>query len=95
MSGENELALTISVRDLVEFSARHGDLFFESGGGPTSLEGIAGHRQLQSSRPDPWQAEVSLKQTILAEGCNATLQGRIDLVNAQASPVIIEEIKTT
>lgn len=95
MSGENELALTISVRDLVEFGARTGDLFFESGGGPTSLEGIAGHRQLQASRAEHWQSELSLKQTILAEGCSVTLQGRVDLVNARASPVIIEEIKTT
>ena len=95
MSGENELALTLSVRDLVEFSARTGDLFFESSGGPTYLEGIAGHQQMQKSCGEHWQAEHSLKQTIQAEGCRVTLQGRVDLVNARGPWVIIEEIKTT
>lgn len=95
MSGENELSLTLSVRDLVEFSARTGDLFFESSGGPTYLEGIAGHRQLQQSRGEQWQAEYALKQTVVIEGCRVILQGRVDLINARESPVIIEEIKTT
>lgn len=83
------------MRDLVEFSARTGDLVFESSGGPTYLEGVAGHRQLQKSRGEDWQAEYALKQTIALEGYHVVLQGRADLVNSQGCPVIIEEIKTT
>jgi hypothetical protein len=66
--------LILSVRELVEFSARSGDLLSESRGGPTALEGIRGHQQVQQQRyrqlmPVAWQLQgchspIELMQSI-------------------------------
>ncbi len=96
MSNGSELTpLLLSVRELVEFSCRSGDLFPGSMAGPTSREGIAGHQKLQKSRGKQWQSERKLKQSVEHEGYCVTLQGRVDLLNEQGDEVIVEEIKTT
>lgn len=86
--------LRLNVKALIEFAARTGDLFAERQVGPTAMEGIAGHQKIQQSRNSQWQAEYRLKQTISIGQFDVTLQGRVDLLNAEVTPAIIEEIKT-
>jgi len=92
LSGTSSLLLSVS--ELVEFSARCGDLFTHHQG-PSSLEGIRGHQKVQYSRDEQWQKEVSLAQNIQFEELNITLQGRLDLLCENILHPIIEEIKTT
>ncbi|TQV72810.1 ATP-dependent DNA helicase [Aliikangiella marina] len=94
MSGSKK-EIKLSVRTLVEFSARSGDLFSESSFGPSAKEGIKGHQTLQNSRNSEWEKEFAVKQTIEYKNYSVTLGGRIDLVNRVQSPAIVEEIKTT
>jgi Rad3-related DNA helicase len=87
--------LSLSVTELVEFSARTGDLYPESAGGPTAQQGILAHQQIQRQRDADWQREVALKHRWALANGEVTLQGRVDLLNAAGTTVIIEEIKTT
>ncbi|TQV87332.1 ATP-dependent DNA helicase [Aliikangiella coralliicola] len=79
----------------MEFSARTGDLLFESIAGPSSLEGIIGHQKIQKSRGEDWQPEFRLKQIIAMHGFEVTIQGRLDLLYHHNDHIIIEEIKTS
>jgi DNA excision repair protein ERCC-2 len=90
------ISFDVSVRDLVEFVLRRGDLrsgpFFTS---PSrALEGTRGHQKLQSSRPDHYQAEVSLKWVTIRPTFTLTLRGRIDGVKEEPGEIVLEEIKT-
>ena len=88
--------LDVSVRDLVEFVLRRGDL--RSGPSFTSpsraLEGTRGHQKLQSSRDDHYRAEVALKWVTVRPTFTLTLRGRIDGVREGAEEIFLEEIKT-
>jgi len=87
--------LKLSVTELVEFSARTGDLYYERPAGPTALQGIIGHQRIQKARDPQWQSEYLLKHCFEMEGYEIHLQGRADLLNATGDPCIVEEIKTT
>lgn len=91
MTGE----LALSVTELVEFSARTGDLYPEGAGGPTAIQGMIAHQKIQRTRSGDWQSEVGLKFPWALNDAVITLQGRVDLLNTSGTPVIIEEIKTT
>lgn len=90
-----DVQLSLSVTELVEFSARSGDLYPESAGGPTAQQGVLAHQRIQRQRGEHWQHEVALKHRWVLAGGEVILQGRVDLLNTSATPVIIEEIKTT
>lgn len=88
--------LKTSVRYLVEFVLQEGDLL--PGGFQTpdrALIGVWGHRRLQQSRPDGYQAEVPISHVVSSDGLRLEIFGRIDGVFSRESPVAIEEIKTT
>ena len=93
---DTAFSFDISVRDLVEFVLRRGDL--RSGPSFTSpsraLQGTRGHQKLQSSRPDNYQAEVALKWVTVRPSFTLTLRGRIDGVREEPEEVFLEEIKT-
>jgi len=95
LSGNKNKTLNLSVGALIEFSARTGDLFADIPVGPTSREGILGHQKIQKSRGKAWQAEYSLKQTLALSNYKVRLQGRLDLLNQNVEPVVIEELKTS
>lgn len=87
--------ISLSVTELVEFSARSGDLYPESAGGPSALEGVLAHQRIQRERGPEWQSEVALKCTWEIDGWTINLQGRLDLLMAESACVTIDEIKTT
>ncbi len=87
-------SISLSVTELVEFSARGGNLFDHSDG-PTHLEGIRGHQKVQRSRDSRWRREVHLKRQIQYQEFALTLQGRLDLLCEDILHPSVEEIKTT
>jgi DNA excision repair protein ERCC-2 len=87
---------SVSVRELVEFSLRQGDLGGERDfvGPSRALAGIRGHQKIQHSRPAGYQKEVPLAHEIEDDGFILRIQGRIDGLLAEAAPPLLEEIKT-
>ncbi|MDG1890585.1 MAG: ATP-dependent DNA helicase [Verrucomicrobiota bacterium] len=90
------IAFDISVRELVEFSMRRGDL----GSGPRflsparALEGTRGHQKLQASRPAHYEAEIPLKWSLQKDRFTLNLRGRIDGAIETPEGWMLEEIKT-
>lgn len=85
----------VSVHTLVEFVLQEGDL--ASGGfqAPDRAQaGTRGHRRVQRSRPEGYQAEVEIAYCIEESDLPLKILGRIDGVFLTEPPVI-EEIKTT
>ena len=86
----------VAVRSLVEFQLQSGDL---TPGGfqrrDRAQQGTQGHRRVQRSRPEGYQAEVEIAYRVEDADLPLELRGRIDGLYAGKEPVIIEEIKTT
>ena len=78
----------LSVRTLCEFCDRTGDIDLRYTPAPSALEGIQGHKRLQTRRPKSYIAEYSVSVTL--EGI--TLKGRADGWDPKQNRV--EEIKT-
>ncbi len=93
--------ITVSVRELVEFILRSGDID-NTGAGPAGvdvmLQGSRIHRMIQQSRGTGYSAEVPLKIRVTGEKYDIVIEGRADgiLTDSGNLPgVIIEEIKGT
>lgn len=89
--------VTVTVRELVEFTLRTGDL---GGGGDfvgsnRALAGTLGHQRVQRSRPEGYEKEVRLSYDVDGGDFALRVQGRIDGLLASAEGVLLEEIKTT
>ncbi|TQV70111.1 ATP-dependent DNA helicase [Exilibacterium tricleocarpae] len=87
--------LALSVRQLVEFTCRRGDLLSSAAAGPSAQEGIKAHSRLQKQRPAESLAEYPVEVTIERRGYRLRLGGRLDLLHPQHTPPLLEEIKTT
>ena len=85
----------ISVKELVGFCCRRGDLILGFSRTPTGTEGIRGHQQVQRQRPEDYHAEVTVRHEMVRENIILKLSGRMDGVFTAHDPVCIEEIKTT
>ena len=84
---KNEL-IKISIRNLVEFVLRRGSIDSRIKASVRALEGIKGHKKIQSSYSEKDRAEVTLKEDIDFE--DFTLR-----VLEENKKIIIDEIKTT
>lgn len=91
--------IQISVRDLVSYTLRSGDLVmdFSVGGGARALEGIRAHQKVQQSRPQEYRPEVTVTHEVEAGDLQVVIAGRIDGVYRYHDPesAVIDEIKTT
>ena len=87
----------ISVRNLVEFILRAGDIDNRHQASPENAmqEGGRIHRMIQRRMGAEYQAEVSLKYTLQTEGYRLTVEGRADGIIHHEGQVIIDEIKGT
>ena len=87
---------TVSVRELVEFVLRRGDLggARDFVGADRALAGTRGHQRIQRSRPSNYRREVPVSRDVGGDGLILRVQGRIDGVLATGGGVLIEEIKT-
>jgi len=88
--------IKVAVTELVGFVLRSGDL---GGGGFASaarlFEGTRAHQKVQKSRPEGYQAEVSVSHLVEAEELQLEIAGRIDGLMMDGEQVLVEEIKTT
>lgn len=88
----------ISVRNLVEFILRSGDLDNSrgsSGDKEAMLKGGRLHRKIQRSMKGNYQAEVSLKRESEYEDTSIQVEGRADGIFTEDGEVWIDEIKGT
>lgn len=96
MPEEEPIEFRVSVRELVDFAYRTGNL----GGDGTfmapdrAVEGTRGHRRLQQARGEGYQPEVTLEKIFTRDGATLRLSGRVDGVMAATEPPMVEEIKT-
>lgn len=85
----------LSVRELVEFLYKSGDLSYT----PASIEranlGSRIHRLLQSQGKGNYQSEVYLKLETELDTINFIIDGRADGIFKEEDNIILEEIKTT
>lgn len=89
------VVLKVSVRELVGFALRAGDLGQHQYGNVSALEGIQGHQKVQASRGEGYRAEVAVRHQHEEDGFVLDIGGRIDGVFEKDWPLKIEEIKTT
>ncbi|HET8729999.1 MAG TPA: ATP-dependent DNA helicase [Moraxellaceae bacterium] len=82
------MTFTIAVRELVEFTAKTGDLDLRFTPAPSAQEGIDGHQMVQSRRGANYRAELPLT----ARHGPLTLRGRADGYDPDQG--LLEEIKT-
>ena len=91
---EREL-VKISVRELVEFILRSGDIDNRAGGKKEAESMLAGariHRKIQRSMGSDYHAEVTLKHLIPMGKFDLQVEGRADGI-IDGNPVTIDEIK--
>ena len=88
---------TVSVRELVEFVLRRGDLSGQRDfvGTDRALAGTRGHQKLQRSRPAGYQKELRLSHEVERESFTLRVQGRLDGLWVTPGETVLEEIKTT
>ena len=89
--------LRISVRDLVEYGCRSGDLESEFFGINRAVDAIRVHQRIQRSRPANYQAEVPVSFRIEEDDFSVLIGGRIDGVYSScgsSADTVIDEIKT-
>lgn len=85
----------VSVRDLVFFALRSGDLVHRHFGTVQAIEGVRGHQWLQERREPPYTPEVAVKRCVTHTHFDLIIAGRIDGVMEREGRFVIEEIKTT
>lgn len=91
----SEIKQRVSVRTLVEFVLRQGDLQTGVTGGSRMVEGIHAHQFLQKKRGSEYQPEVTLRITYHEEDFILEIHGRADGLFKKESGICIEEIKST
>jgi DNA excision repair protein ERCC-2 len=91
----NKIKLKISVKNLVNFVYKSGDLRYHNVSLKRALQGTLGHQTVQNSRIANYEKEVSLVFNVEFEGIVLEIKGRMDGVFHLNKGVIIEEIKTT
>lgn len=89
--------IRISVRNLVEFILRHGDIDNRRQAAPDNAmqEGGRIHRMLQRRMGPEYEAEVALRYTLCTEEYDLIVEGRADGIVHHAGQVMIDEIKGT
>ena len=91
-----EKIIRISVRNLVEFILREGDIDNRKAGLPDKESMQLGgriHRKIQRQMGSDYHAEVPLKITVPCEGFAIQIEGRADGIQKTADGVVVDEIK--
>ncbi len=87
--------IRVSVRELVEYSERTGDLNLTLFGGENPVRAIRIHQAIQKSRPAEYAPEMQVLYETELEGYLIKIGGRIDGVYEYHGHAVIDEIKTT
>jgi len=87
--------IKLSVRELVEFIYKSGDINVKSMKPERAMDGIKAHKLLQSQMDDNYQKEVFLKYEFEYNNILFTIEGRADGILIDENIVTIDEIKST
>jgi len=87
--------LKVSVRELVEFTLRSGDLDASFKSSVRAQEGTRLHQKVQRSKDTDYQAEVPLAVQLTRDGIQLRLEGRADGIFEEDGTTFVEEIKST
>ncbi len=93
---EAEQIIKISVRNLVEFILREGDIDNRTTGSmerDAMRQGSRIHRKIQKRMGSDYRAEVPLKQECPCDGFILQVEGRADGILKEADQTVIDEIK--
>lgn len=87
--------IRISVRNLVEFILRHGDIDNRTGGADKEAMQQGGriHRKIQRQQGAEYRAEVPLRYQIPCDGFILSVEGRADGIIELPKRVVVDEIK--
>ncbi|QEK11643.1 ATP-dependent DNA helicase [Crassaminicella thermophila] len=85
----------ISIRDLVEFILRSGNISTNFSGSSRAVEGTKAHKKIQKASKEKYEAEVTLKLSLDYKDFILEVGGRADGVICDNGVVTIDEIKTT
>ena len=99
---EKNRDIKISVRNLVEFVLRAGDLDSRFMGSSRAVEGTKAHQKIQKENKERYSiilgeeylSEVSLKHSVEYNGGTIVIEGRADGILMKNNEVTIDEIKT-
>ena len=86
--------ISCSVKQLVDFACRTGNLESYGVAGPTAAEGQAAHKLLQAKKSKDEKAEVRVQSRITVDSHQLKVSGRIDLLNAEPDTLCASEIKS-
>jgi len=94
--------IKISVRNLVEFVLRAGDLDMRFMGSSRAVEGTKAHQKIQKENKEKYSiifgeeysSEVSLKHSVQYNGTTILIEGRADGILIKDGKVTVDEIKT-
>ena len=93
---EERYKIRLSVRELVEFVLRSGDIDSRQASGrrkEAMQEGSRLHRKIQRRMGASYQSEVTMKHTVAEENFQLFIEGRADGVIEEANGWVIDEIK--
>jgi DNA excision repair protein ERCC-2 len=85
----------ISVKNLVEYTLRSGDIDTRFVGTSRAVEGTRIHQKLQKAGGDKYLAEAQLKYEMKYKEFLFLVEGRADGIIIEDQQVVIDEIKTT
>ena len=86
--------IDISVRDLIHFVYRGGDLDARFVGKSRALKGTKAHQAIQKKMGDDYVSEVTLKHEVSRDNILIRIKGRVDGV-IHGDTTTIDEIKST
>ena len=86
------IELDITVRDLVAFCHRAGDIDQRFTPSPTGVQGIAGHQQVYRRRGDTYRSEYPVAYDHFEDDLQLRLRGRAD--GFDPAVALVEEVKT-
>ncbi|SDX47430.1 ATP-dependent DNA helicase [Tepidimicrobium xylanilyticum] len=87
--------IKVSVRNLVEFVLRSGDIDNTFVGSTRAVEGTRAHQKVQSSYGAEYTPEVVLSHVLSFEDFTLEVEGRVDGIIRIDEYIIIDEIKST
>lgn len=87
--------IKISVRELIEYVLRSGDINAVFLSSKRMADGIKAHQKFQKAAGETYQEEVSISQEVEYEGVVIVLSGRMDGLIQLEDSVMIDEIKST
>lgn len=85
----------ISVRDIIEFVLKSGDLSSEYMGSSKAVEGTKAHKAIQKERPEEYTSEIPITYSIDLSNMYLEVSGRIDGIYKYEDRTVIDEIKST